>query len=343
MSGTIEQFIDGLPKAELHLHIEGTLEPEMVFALAERNRIRLPYASVEALRAAYRFTDLQDFLNLYYQAAQVLVTEEDFFDLTRAYLGRAAADGVRHAEIFFDPQTHTRRGVPLAAVIGGIVAALAGTERERGLTSRLILCFLRDLDAADAMATLEAALPFREHIAGVGLDSAEVGHPPAKFTEVFARARGLGFKVVAHAGEEGPAEYVAGALDDLGAVRIDHGVRSIDDAALVARLAGSGVPLTVCPLSNQYLGVTPDLSRHPLRELMAAGVVVTINSDDPAYFGGYVNANYRAVQQAFGLGRAELAGLARNSFAASWLDDDAKARRIVEVDAYAGEVPPQTM
>jgi len=335
VSGTIEQFIDDLPKAELHLHIEGTLEPEMVFALAERNGVRLPYASVEALRAAYRFADLQDFLDLYYQAAQVLVTEEDFVDLTRAYLARAAADSVRHAEIFFDPQTHTQRGVPLAAVVEGIAAALAEAERERGLSSRLILCFLRDLDATDAMATLDAALPFRRHIAGVGLDSAEAGNPPAKFVEVFARARALGFRVVAHAGEEGPAEYVSGALDALGAVRIDHGVRSIDDAALVARLAASRVPLTVCPLSNQYLRVTPDLSRHPLRELMAAGVLVTINSDDPAYFGGYVNANYRAVQQAFGLGRAELAGLARNSFEASWLDDDAKARRIAEVEAYA--------
>lgn len=335
MSGSIDTFIDGLPKAELHLHIEGTLEPEMVFALAERNGLKLPYASIEALRAAYRFKDLQDFLNLYYQAAQVLVKERDFFDLTAAYLARAAADGVRHAEIFFDPQTHTQRGVPMAAVVDGITAALTEAERKRGLTSRLILCFLRDLDAADAMATLEAALPFRRHIAGVGLDSAEAGNPPAKFAEVFAHARALGFKVVAHAGEEGPAAYVAAALDDLGAQRIDHGVRSIDDPALVARLARSQVPLTVCPLSNQYLKVTPDLARHPLRELMAAGVLVTINSDDPAYFGGYVNANYRAVQQAFDLSRAELAGLARASFAASWLDDNAKARRIAEVDAYA--------
>jgi len=335
VSGTIEQFIDGLPKAELHLHIEGTLEPEMVFALADRNRIKLPYASIEALRAAYRFKDLQDFLNLYYQAAQVLVTEQDFFDLTAAYLARAAADGVRHAEIFFDPQTHTQRGVPMEAVVDGITAALARAERERGLTSRLILCFLRDLDAADAMATLEAALPLRGHIAGVGLDSAEAGNPPAKFAEVFARARALGFRVVAHAGEEGPAAYVAAALDDLGAQRIDHGVRSIDDAALVARLAKSQVPLTVCPLSNQYLKVTPDLARHPLRELMAAGVLVTINSDDPAYFGGYVNANYRAVQRAFDLSPAELAGLAKASFTASWLDDADKARRIDEVDAYA--------
>lgn len=334
MSGTLDRFIDGLPKAELHLHIEGTLEPEMVFALAERNRVRPPYASVEALRAAYRFTDLQDFLDLYYQASQVLLAEADFFDLTRAYLVRAHAETVRHAEIFFDPQTHTRRGVPLAAVIGGITAALAEAERERGLTSRLILCFLRDLDAADAMATLEAALPFRRHIAGVGLDSAEAGHPPAKFAEVFARARAEGFLPVAHAGEEGPAAYVAEALDVLGARRIDHGVRAIDDAALVARLAREGVALTVCPLSNQRLGVTPDLARHPLAALMEAGVVVTVNSDDPAYFGGYVNANYRAVQAALGLGRDDLAALAKASFAASWLDDDSKRARLAEVEAY---------
>lgn len=335
MSGTPDTFIDGLPKAELHLHIEGTLEPEMVFALAERNRIRLPYASVDALRAAYRFTDLQDFLNLYYQAAQVLVREEDFFDLTRAYLVHAAAEAVRHVEIFFDPQTHTKRGVPVAVVVDGITAALAEAERERGLTSRLILCFLRDLDAADAMATLEAALPYRDRIAGVGLDSAEAGNPPAKFAAVFARARAEGFGLVAHAGEEGPAAYVAEALDLLGAQRIDHGVRSIDDPALVARLARERIALTVCPLSNQRLGVTPDLARHPLRALIDAGVLVTINSDDPAYFGGYVNANYRAIRDAFALSRGELASLAKASFEASWLDAGTKTARIREVEAYA--------
>lgn len=334
MSGTPDSFIDGLPKAELHLHIEGTLEPEMVFSLAERNRIRLPYASVEALRAAYRFTDLQDFLNLYYQASQVLVGEEDFFDLTRAYLDQAVAESVRHVEIFFDPQTHARRGVPMAAMVDGIGAALADAARQHGLTSHLILCFLRDLDAADAMATLEAALPFRDRIAGVGLDSAEVGHPPAKFAAIFERARAEGFALVAHAGEEGPAAYVTEALDVLGVGRIDHGVRSIDDPALVARLAGEKIALTVCPLSNQRLGVTPDLTCHPLRALMRAGVPVTINSDDPAYFGGYVNANYRAVRDAFDLSAGELADLAKASFAASWLDAATKTARIDEVAAY---------
>lgn len=334
MSGNMDQFIAKLPKAELHLHIEGTLEPEMAFAFAERNGVRLPYASVDALKAAYSFTDLQDFLDLYYHAAQVLVTEADFFELTAAYLERAADECVRHTEIFFDPQTHTGRGVPLEAVIGGITAALDAAERDRGLTSRLILCFLRDRDADEAMATLESALPWRERIAGVGLDSAEVGHPPIKFAEVFARARAEGFATVAHAGEEGPAAFVADSLDLLGAVRIDHGVRAIDDPDLVARLAREGVPLTVCPLSNQRLRVTPDLADHPLRELMEAGVVVTVNSDDPAYFGGNVNANYRAVQAALAFSKAELAQLARNSFTASWLPDAAKQVRVAEVDAY---------
>ena len=334
MSGTMDQFIANLPKAELHLHVEGSLEPEMAFAFAARNDVRLPYDSVDALKAAYSFTDLQDFLDLYYHAAQVLVTERDFFELTAAYLERAAADSVRHAELFFDPQTHTNRGVPLEAVIGGITAALDTAERDRGLTSRLILCFLRDRDADEALATLEAALPWRDRIAGVGLDSAEVGHPPVKFVEVFARARAEGFAAVAHAGEEGPAAYVSESLDLLGAVRIDHGVRSIDDSELVERLARDGVPLTVCPLSNQRLRVTPDLSRHPLRELMEAGVMVTVNSDDPAYFGGPINANYRAVQEALNFTKAELAQLARNSFTASWLPDDEKKARIAEVDAY---------
>ncbi len=334
MSGTCSDFIDGLPKAELHLHIEGTLEPELAFALAARNGIDLPYASVADLRAAYDFANLQDFLDLYYQTAQVLSTERDFHDLTAAYLARAADDNVRHAEIFFDPQTHTHRGVPMAAVMEGITAALDGARANGGPSSHLILCFLRDRDAEDALATLEAALPWRDRIAGIGLDSAEVGHPPAKFTEVFARARAEGFAAVAHAGEEGPAHYVTDALDLLGAVRIDHGVRAIDDPGLVARLARDGVPLTVCPLSNQRLQVTPDLGDHPLRALMEAGVVVTVNSDDPAYFGGHVNANYRAVREALAFSEAELAQLARNSFVASWLPEDEKTAHIAEVDAY---------
>jgi len=331
---SIAAFIDGLPKAELHLHIEGTLEPEMVFDLADRNGIALPYASVEALRAAYRFANLQAFLDLYYQASQVLRTARDFNDLTRAYMAQAKLQNIRHAEIFFDPQTHTHRGVAMPDIIDGIWDALREAEREDGITSRLILCFLRDLAPADAMATLEAALPYGDRIAGIGLDSAEVGNPPELFSEVFARARAEGFPVVAHAGEEGPATYVTGALDELQVLRIDHGVRSIDDPILMQRLAAERVPLTVCPLSNQRLGVTPDLSDHPLRALMEAGVVVTVNSDDPAYFGGHVNANYLAIQEALGLDREELAGLARASFAASWLDETDKAARIREVDVY---------
>ena len=334
MSNAIVQFIDGLPKAELHLHIEGALEPEMVFILAERNGVRLPYPSIEALCAAYNFQSLQDFLGLYYQATQVLLTERDFHDLTSAYLARARQQNIRHCEIFFDPQAHTRRDVPLAAVIEGLGAALDEAAHAGGPTTRLILCFLRDLDEAEAMKTLEAALPWRERIAGVGLDSAEVGNPPAKFAEVFARARALGLRAVAHAGEEGPAAYVAEALDKLKAERIDHGVRAIEDPALVARLARERIPLTVCPLSNIRLCVYPDMAHHPLRRLIDAGVLVTINSDDPAYFGGYVNANYRAMQEAFGLTKSNLADLAKNSFIASWLSEDEKQARINEVESY---------
>ena len=334
MSNAIVHFIDGLPKAELHLHIEGALEPEMVFILAERNGVRLPYPCIEALRAAYNFQSLQDFLDLYYQATQVLLTERDFHDLASAYLARARQQNVRHCEIFFDPQAHTRRHIPLAAVIEGLGAALDEAAHAGGPTTRLILCFLRDLDEAEAMKTLEAALPWCERIAGVGLDSAEVGNPPAKFAEVFARARALGLRAVAHAGEEGPAAYVAEALDKLKAERIDHGVRAIEDPALVARLARQRIPLTVCPLSNIRLRVYPDMAHHPLHRLIDAGVLVTLNSDDPAYFGGYVNANYRAVQEAFGLTKSDLADLAKNSFTASWLSEDEKQARINEVESY---------
>lgn len=337
MSAAMFRFIQGLPKAELHVHIEGTLEPEMVFALADRNRVSLDHDSVEALRAAYAFKDLQDFLDLYYQGAAVLRTEEDFHDLTRAYLERAAADNVRHAEIFFDPQAHTGRGVPFAAVIDGIWAALRAGERDLGLTSRLILCFLRDRDEAEAMATLGEALPYGDRIIGVGLDSAEAGHPPAKFTRVFERARAEGFLPVAHAGEEGPAAYVVEALDELQVARIDHGVRAVDDPALVRRLADSRIPLTVCPLSNLKLGVCDRMEKHPIRALMRAGVMVTVNSDDPAYFGGYVNANYSAVQKAFDLGREELGDLARASFNASFLDAAEKALHLAELDAYLAQ------
>ncbi|MDJ0934584.1 MAG: adenosine deaminase [Kiloniellales bacterium] len=328
-------FIQSLPKAELHLHIEGTLEPELMLALAERNGIKLPYDSVEALRAAYDFGNLQDFLDLYYQGMSVLQAEQDFYDLTWAYLERAAAENVRHAEIFFDPQGHTERGVAFATVIDGIHRALSDAEAKLGLTSRLILCFLRHLDEDSALATLEQALPYKDRIAGVGLDSSELGHPPEKFERAFARSRAEGFRAVAHAGEEGPADYIRGALDALQVERIDHGVRCLDDPALVERLAAERMPLTVCPLSNLRLCVVDEMAAHPLRRMMELGLFVTVNSDDPAYFGGYVNENYAAVQDALGLSRADLAALARNSVEASFLEPAAKRTLVAEVDAAA--------
>ncbi len=328
-------FIQSLPKAELHLHIEGTLEPELMLALAERNGIKLPYDSVEALRAAYDFGNLQDFLDLYYQGMSVLQAEQDFYDLTWAYLERAAAENVRHAEIFFDPQGHTERGVAFATVIDGIHRALSDAEAKLGLTSRLILCFLRHLDEDSALATLEQALPYKDRIAGVGLDSSELGHPPEKFERAFARSRAEGFRAVAHAGEEGPPDYIRGALDALQVERIDHGVRCLDDPALVERLAAERMPLTVCPLSNLRLCVVDEMAAHPLRRMMELGLFVTVNSDDPAYFGGYVNENYAAVQDALGLSRADLAALARNSVEASFLEPAAKRTLVAEVDAAA--------
>ncbi len=341
----VARFIAGLPKAELHLHIEGTLEPELMLALAARHDMALPFASVEALRAAYHFGNLQDFLDLYYQGMAVLQTAQDFHDLAAAYFARAHANGVRHAEIFFDPQAHTRRGVAFATVVDGLAAGAAEAERQFGLTSRLIMCFLRDLSADDAAATLAAAMPFRDRIAGVGLDSAERDHPPGVFAEVFARARAAGFRAVAHAGEEGPAAYVRDALDCLKVERIDHGIRALDDDALVRRLAAEGIPLTVCPLSNVRLRVVADITAHPLPRLLAAGLMVTINSDDPAYFGGYINANYVAAAEAFGWDAEQLAALARNSFAAAFLDAAAKAAHLHAVDAYLdawkGRSPPR--
>ncbi len=331
----IARFIQGLPKAELHLHIEGTLEPELMFALAERNGVGLPYASVEALRAAYDFGSLQDFLDLYYQGMAVLLSEQDFYDLTWAYLERAHAQNVRHAEIFFDPQGHTDRGVAFATVIDGIHRALRDAETKLGLSSALIMCFLRHLDQDRAFETLEQALPYRERILGVGLDSSERGHPPAKFAEVFARARAEGFFPVAHAGEEGPADYVREALDLLQVRRIDHGVRAMEDEALVARLAESRTPLTVCPLSNVRLAVYPEMTRHPLRRMLEAGLMVTVNSDDPAYFGGYVNENYLAVHEALDLSQQQLAEIARNSFEAAFVDDARKAAFVAEIEAYS--------
>ena len=327
-------FIAGLPKAELHLHIEGSLEPEMMFSLAQRNGVSLVFESVEAIRAAYDFSNLQDFLDIYYQGMAVLLTEQDFFDLTTAYLDRAATDGVRHAEIFFDPQGHTARGVPMANVVGGIARALTEAE-ERGITSQLIMCFLRHLPEADAEATLDAALPFLYLIQGVGLDSSEVGHPPEKFARVFARARSLGLKVVAHAGEEGPPDYVWQALDVLKVDRIDHGNRALEDTALVQRIVSDGLTLTVCPLSNLKLCVVDDLSQHPLRRMLAAGLRATVNSDDPAYFGGYVNANFVAVADALDLTRDEILTLARNSFTGSFLPPAEQAVHLAAIDSFA--------
>ena len=328
-------FIAALPKAELHLHIEGSLEPELMFELARRNGIAIPFATVDDVRAAYAFSNLQDFLDIYYQGMGVLQTEQDFYDLTAAYLARAHADGVRHAEIFFDPQGHTARGIPFATVIGGITRALDDAQARYDMSSRLIMCFLRHLSEEEAEATLDEARPWLDRIDGVGLDSSEVGHPPAKFQRVFARARNLGLRLVAHAGEEGPPEYVRQALDLLGVDRIDHGNRSLEDEALVARLADDAMCLTVCPLSNLKLCVVGDMTAHPLKTMLDAGLLATVNSDDPSYFGGYVNANYTAVADALDLSRDELVTLARNSFLGAFLDDDAKARHLAAIDAYA--------
>ena len=332
---TLEEFITRLPKAELHLHIEGSLEPEMLFALAAKRGIRLPYASVEAVRSAYRFHDLQSFLDIYYAGAAVLREEQDFFDLTYAYLRRAHADGVVHAEIFFDPQTHTARGVALATVVNGISTALAAGQRDLGISSRLIMCFLRHLSEGEALATLAEAEAFLDRIAGVGLDSAERGNPPAKFRRVFERAAALGLRRVAHAGEEGPPSYISDALDLLGAERIDHGVACEADAALVARLARGRVPLTVCPLSNLRLAVIGDMRDHNLKRLLDRGLCVTVNSDDPAYFGGYVLANFVAVAEALDLSAADVRQLAINSIEASWLDAAAKAHWYAAIAAVA--------
>jgi adenosine deaminase len=330
----LEQFVSGLPKAELHLHIEGTLEPEMIFRLSERNGVRLAYPSLDALRAAYRFTNLQSFLDVYYAGAAVLLKAQDFYDMTWAYLQRAHADAVRHAEIFFDPQTHTARGVPFATVLNGISRALADGHRDLGISSRLIMCFLRHLSEEDAFATLEQALPFRDAICGVGLDSSERGNPPSKFARVFVRCRELGWRIVAHAGEEGPAAYIYEALDILRAERIDHGVRCVEDGALVERLAREQVPLTVCPLSNVKLCVFPGLESHNLKTMLHRGLCVTINSDDPAYFGGYIGANYLETARALGLTARDLAKIAKNSFVAAFVDDDVKAKAVREVDQY---------
>jgi adenosine deaminase len=328
-------FIAGLPKAELHMHIEGSLEPELMFALAKRNNVAIPFKSVEEVRAAYSFSNLQDFLDIYYQGANVLQTREDFRDLAAAYFDRAAADCVVHSEIFFDPQTHTDRGIPFETAVEGLLAGMDEAKAKHGITSKLILCFLRHLSEEAAFETLEQAEPWLDRIEAVGLDSSELGHPPSKFARVFARAAELGLKRVAHAGEEGPADYVWEALDLLRIDRLDHGNRSLDDPALVKRLAAEQMTLTVCPLSNLKLCVVPTMDVHPVDRMLAAGLRVTLNSDDPAYFGGYVNDNFRAAAEARGLGRDELVALARNSFLGSFLPKDEVARHIARVEAYA--------
>ncbi|WP_329573438.1 adenosine deaminase [Streptomyces sp. NBC_01361] len=326
-----------LPKAELHLHIEGTLEPELAFELAARNGVDLPFADTEALRKAYLFEDLQSFLDLYYGLMAVVRTEEDFEQLADAYLARAAAQGVRHAEIFFDPQAHTARGVPIGTVVEGLSAALSKSVERHGVSTRLIMCFLRDQSAESAMQTLESAKPYLDRIVGVGLDSAEVGNPASKFREVYEAAGALGLRKVAHAGEEGDPSYVWEALDVLGVERIDHGLRCVEDPALVERLVRDRVPLTLCPLSNVRLRAIDVLEDHPLPRMMDAGLLCTVNSDDPSYFGGYVGDTFHAVHEALALDHERLRELARNSFVASFLDDDEelRSRYLAEVDAFA--------
>ena len=321
-----------LPKAELHLHIEGTLEPELMFKLARRNGIRLPYANTDEVKRAYKFSNLQSFLDVYYRACSVLIHEQDFYELAAAYLARARSQGVRHVEIFFDPQTHTARGVQFETVVRGIARAL-NEVRQLGITSHLIMCFLRDRPVDDAMATLEQSLAHRDVIFGVGLDSAEVGNPPRKFRDVFERAISAGFRAVAHAGEEGPPEYIWQALDVLGAERIDHGVRCLEDRRLVQRLEADRVPLTVCPFSNVKLRVVETLEHHPLARMLDHGLCATVNSDDPAYFGGYVGENLAGAAKALELDDGAIVQLARNSFEASFLEDAARARHLAELDS----------
>ncbi len=331
------EFLRRLPKAELHLHIEGSLEPEQLFEMARRNGVALPYASVEALRAAYAFSDLQSFLDIYYAGASVLLVERDFHEMAMAYFARAAADGIVRAELFFDPQTHTARGVAMGAVIGGLAQACRDARAQFGISADLILCFLRHLSEDEAFATLEAALPWRAQFIGVGLDSSERGHPPEKFARVFARCRELGLHLVAHAGEEGPPAYIETAIERLQVERIDHGVRCTDSPALVQRLAELQLPLTVCPLSNVKLCVFPDLASHNLPALLAAGLKVTLNSDDPAYFGGYLLENWRACFEALPLTRADALTLARNSLQASFAPAAEKAAWLARLDALARE------
>jgi adenosine deaminase len=336
---TSKAFIQGMPKAELHIHIEGSLEPEMMFELAERNGVALRYASAEEARRAYDFGDLQSFLDLYYEGMQVLLYEQDFYDLSWSYLQKVSEQNVRHTEIFFDPQAHTGRGVPFETVISGIHSALVDAERKLGVSSKLIMCFLRHLSAKEAMETLDDSLPFRERIVGVGLDSSELGHPPRDFRAVFDRAREHGLLTVAHAGEEGPPEYIWQALDDLKVSRIDHGVRCTEDPKLVERLREEQIPLTVCPLSNVKLRVFDTIQDHNLKRMLDLGLRVTINSDDPAYFGGYVDENVHAAQEGLRLSRDDVYELTKNSFEASFLDAESKQRLLYELDGYFASHP----
>lgn len=334
MDLNLENFVRGMPKAELHIHIEGSLEPELIFALAARNNLSLPYASVEQLRAAYAFTDLQSFLDIYYAGASVLLHEADFYDMAMAYFQRAKADNIVHAELFFDPQTHTARGVPFAAVVDGLSRACADAQRDLGIRASLIMCFLRHLSEADAFATLEQAKPHLEKIIGVGLDSGELGNPPEKFAGVFAAARALGLRAVAHAGEEGPPAYIWSALDLLKAERIDHGVQALKDPELMQRLAAQAVPLTVCPLSNIKLCVFENMAQHNLKKMLEAGLVITINSDDPAYFGGYLNQNYLETMRALDLNAQQLRTLAEHSFTASFASAEQKHEYLHKLAEY---------
>ena len=329
----LPDLLRAMPKAELHIHIEGSLEPELIFALAQRNGLSLPYSSIAELRDAYAFTNLQSFLDIYYAGASVLITEQDFYDMAHAYFVKAAADNVVHAELFFDPQTHTARGVSIDTVINGLYRACVDAETELGVSASLIMCFLRHLSEKEAFETLEQALPHRAKIIGIGLDSGEVGNPPEKFARVFARCRELGFHLVAHAGEEGPPAYVWTALDVLKVERVDHGVQSSKDAALMHRLATDRIALTVCPLSNLKLCVFPDLASHNLKHLLDAGLAATVNSDDPAYFGGYMNDNFTQTFAATGLQAEHAYTLARNSFEASFIEASAKRRYVDQLDA----------
>ncbi|EKO3406901.1 adenosine deaminase [Vibrio fluvialis] len=327
----MKEFIQQLPKVELHLHIEGSLEPELMFDLAQRNQIAIPFSSPDEVRAAYQFSNLQSFLDIYYQGANVLIHEQDFFDLTWAYLLRCQQDNVMHTEIFFDPQTHTARGIAFETVINGITQALEKGQQELGISSQLIMCFLRHLSEADAMLTLQQALPYKDKIVGVGLDSSEQGHPPEKFQQVFRQAREAGFIAVAHAGEEGPALNIRNAIDLLGVQRVDHGVRCVEDAALVQELKQTRMPLTVCPLSNLKLKVFTEMEQHNIVELLRQGLCVTINSDDPAYFGGYMTDNFMAVAKAHPMSHQELAQFTLNAIEASFISDAEKARMNAKV------------